>query len=93
MRVLLKKTRDILKLWSKENSIKDVSNIMGIPYKKLIDNYLKKFWKNDYLDKISKGRYILNKKIIKFHIPLSLIFPFVKLNEFIKVRKSFIKIK
>tara|TARA_Y100000310_G_scaffold266828_1_gene278516 strand:- start:9847 stop:10932 length:1086 start_codon:yes stop_codon:yes gene_type:complete len=62
MRVLLKKTRDILKLWSKENSIKDVSNIMGIPYKKLIDNYLKKFWKNDYLDKISKGRYILNKK-------------------------------
>ncbi|MAG52387.1 MAG: hypothetical protein CMH62_00320 [Nanoarchaeota archaeon] len=62
MKLLTEKTKDVLNLWLKEHSIKEISNITGIANKRINDSYVKRFWKNGYLDRISKGRYILNEK-------------------------------
>lgn len=62
MRVLLDKSRRILKLWEKEHNIREISDLMGLTYDAVRNNYFKKFWKKGYLDRVSYGRYILNER-------------------------------
>jgi hypothetical protein len=52
----------ILEFWKDDHTIKAVSQKFDISYYKIKDNYLKKYIKYGYVDKIGKGRYILSKK-------------------------------
>ncbi len=62
MQILTKKSRDILECWSEEHNIREISKLSNLKYDIIRNNHFKYFKKCDYLNRISKGRYILNKK-------------------------------
>jgi len=62
MRALLDKSRAILEIWSQEHNIREISDLTGLTYNQVRNNYFKKFWKKNYLKRVSFGRYILGEK-------------------------------
>jgi len=62
MKVLTEKTRNILRLWKDEHNIQEMADITTLIYDKIRNNYFKHFWRKGYLNRNSKGRYILNSK-------------------------------
>ncbi len=62
MRTLKEKSRNILKSWSNEHNIQEIANSHNLTYNEIRNNYFKPFWRKGYLDRVSKGRYILNTK-------------------------------
>lgn len=59
---LKEKTIEIMKIWRTEHNIKEISVMVNESYEIIRNNYFKQFWKNNYLIRVGRGKYILNQK-------------------------------
>jgi len=62
MQYLTKKSKRVLKLWKREHSIGEIAELSKEEYNIIRNNYFKHFKRKSYLDRLSRGRYMISEK-------------------------------